>query len=684
MSNPSILIVEDEAEDLASKVRKLGYEVVGTTSSGEEAFELARQLLPALVLMDIRLDGAMDGIEAAEKIHLEYNLPILFLTAHSDRGTVERARQAGTFGYILKPFDERDLRVQIEMALYKHAVDQQLRVSKERLAGINQILQAALTCETEEELGRTCLAIAEKITRSQFGFIGEINKAGLEDIAISNPGWDAWTIIDPGGHLRPPGNFKMHGLYGRVISDGRGLFTNDPANHPDSIGLPENHPPLTSFLGVPLIREGKVIGMLAVGNREGGYTQAEQDTLEALAPPIVEAFTRKRVEEALRRAKEAWERTFDSVPDLITILDNQHQIMRVNAAMATRLGLKPEECIGLPCYETVHGTSCPPAYCPHSRTIADGREHVEEVHEERLGGDFLVTTAPILDKKGERIGSVHIARDITERKQSEAKLQALNEELEMRVKERTLELQETQKLYLHAEKLSAIGKLSASIAHEFNNPLQGILTVLKGLKKRAILEEEDKKLLNAAIGEGDRIKELIRSLHDFNRPSSGRKTFMDVHQSLDAILLLQKSDLNERRITVERDYAESLPQIMVISDQVKQVFLNLLANAADACSHHGGLITVSTWQENDNVAVAIKDSGIGIKPEDMEHIFRPFFTTKAEFKGTGLGLPVSYGIVNNHQGKIQVESQPGEGTTFTVVLPIKGAGEIISATGVTP
>ena len=159
---------------------------------------------------------------------------------------------------------------------------------------------------------------------------------------------------------------------------------------------------------------------------------------------------------------------------------------------------------------------------------------------------------------------------------------------------------------------------------------------------------------------------------------------MDVPQSLDAILLLQKSDLNERRITVERDYAESLPQIMVISDQVKQVFLNLLANAADACSHHGGLITVSTWQENDNVAVAIKDSGIGIKPEDMEHIFRPFFTTKAEFKGTGLGLPVSYGIVNNHQGKIQVESQPGEGTTFTVVLPIKGAGEIISATGVTP
>jgi PAS domain S-box-containing protein len=478
---------------------------------------------------------------------------------------------------------------------------------------------------------------------------------------------------------------------------------------------------------VPLIREGHVIGMLAVGNREGGYTQTEQNALEALVPSIVEAFARIRAEEerlkattelqaantklidsrratlnmiqdaviarrwaeetslelrsevverkqaenALRRAKEEWERTFESVPDLITILDNNHRVLRVNEAMARRLGVKPEECIGLRCYEAVHGTPCPPEFCPHSRTIVDGCEHVEEVHEDRLGGDFLVTTTPLLDENGVRIGSVHIAHDITDRKQAEAKLQALNQELEMRVEERTLDLQKMQNQYLHAEKLSAIGKLSASIAHEFNNPLQGILSILKGLKKRAIMEEEDRELLDAAIGEGDRIKDLIRSLKDFNRPSSGRKSFIDVHQSLDALLLLQKSDFNGRRISVERKYKENLPQIMVVPDQVKQVFLNLLANAADACNHHGGVITVSTWQENDKVAVAIKDTGTGIKPEDMEHIFRPFFTTKAEVKGTGLGLPVSYGIVKNHQGNIQVKSQPGEGSTFTVILPIR-------------
>ena len=117
------------------------------------------------------------------------------------------------------------------------------------------------------------------------------------------------------------------------------------------------------------------------------------------------------------------------MPDLITILDNEHRVLRVNEAMARRLGLKPEECVGLPCYEAVHGTSVPPEFCPHARTIEDGCEHVEELHVDRLGGDFLVTTTPLLDEKGERIGSVHIAHDITERKRMEEGLRKSEERL---------------------------------------------------------------------------------------------------------------------------------------------------------------------------------------------------------------------------------------------------------------
>ncbi|MFA7381825.1 MAG: PAS domain-containing protein [Desulfurivibrionaceae bacterium] len=270
---------------------------------------------------------------------------------------------------------------------------------------------------------------------------------------------------------------------------------------------------------------------------------------------------------------------------------------------------------------------------------------------------------------------VTIFDDITERKRAEENLQTMNATLERMVEKRTQELQETQRQLLHQEKLSAIGKLSASIAHEFNNPMQGILSTLKGLRKRAKMDDEDAALLDAAIGEGDRIKNLIRSLQDFNRPSSGKKVMMDLHHSLDHILLLLKSDFNGKRISVVRDYLERLPQIMAVPDQIKQVILNLLTNAADACRQSGGVITLRTWQEGDRVAVAIKDTGVGIKSADLALIFQPFYTTKAEVKGTGLGLSVSYGIVQNHHGEIRVTSLPGEGATFTVLLPITGSKE---------
>ena len=134
MRNPSILIVEDEAivaEDLANKVREMGYVVLAITATGEEAVELARQQRPTLVLMDIQLTGFMDGIAAAEIIQHECKLPVLFLTAHSDTGTVDLAKKVGAFGYILKPFNERELKIQIEMGLFKHIAERQLCESQE-------------------------------------------------------------------------------------------------------------------------------------------------------------------------------------------------------------------------------------------------------------------------------------------------------------------------------------------------------------------------------------------------------------------------------------------------------------------------------------------------------------------------------------------------------------------------
>ncbi len=138
----------------------------------------------------------------------------------------------------------------------------------------------------------------------------------------------------------------------------------------------------------------------------------------------------KRAEEDLRRAKEEWERTFDSVPDLIAILDEHHQVIRANRAMARRLGTTPQKCIGLPCYRVVHGTDAPPSFCPHAQTLRDVRLHTEEVHEDRLGGDFLVTTTPLIDEQGKLRGAVHVARDVTEQKRAEEALRQSRQDLD--------------------------------------------------------------------------------------------------------------------------------------------------------------------------------------------------------------------------------------------------------------
>ncbi len=391
---------------------------------------------------------------------------------------------------------------------------------------------------------------------------------------------------------------------------------------------------------------------------------------------------RRRAETALREKERTLRALIDAANESIWLFGLDGEILAANETAARRLGMTVEEVIGKKWQSLVPADLAASRSERGNEILRTGRSICFE--DCRNGMFFDHVGYPVCDENGAITAFAFFSRDITARKSSEEalrtsehQLRVLNSELEQRVEQRTRELQESQKKYLHAEKLSAIGKLSASIAHEFNNPLQGILAVLNGLKKRAILDEEDSELLDGAIEEGGRMKDLILSLQEFNRPTADRKNLLDIHKALDSILLLYKSDFRKKRITVMCDYAERLPQIHAVSDQIKQVFLNLLINAADACQQRGGVITVSTRQEDENtVAVAIRDTGVGIQPADMEKIFQPFYSTKPEVKGIGLGLSVSYGIVQNHHGEIRVESHPGEGSTFTVLLPIKDADAV--------
>jgi signal transduction histidine kinase len=222
----------------------------------------------------------------------------------------------------------------------------------------------------------------------------------------------------------------------------------------------------------------------------------------------------------------------------------------------------------------------------------------------------------------------------------------------------------------HAQKMEAMGKLAASIAHEFGNPLLGIRFALRDMQQRPELTTEDTTLLLLAENECDRMRKLIRDLQQFNRPSSGRKTEFDLHRVLDEILALQHNLLAKKNILVVQEYTTQPVRLHAVEDQIRQVLINLVINASDAMSTGGGTLTLSTQVLNGELVLRVQDTGSGIAKEHLDKIFEPFFTTKSAVEGTGLGLPVSYGIVRAHGGQIEVMSEPGN-TRFTIFLPCR-------------
>ena len=241
------------------------------------------------------------------------------------------------------------------------------------------------------------------------------------------------------------------------------------------------------------------------------------------------------------------------------------------------------------------------------------------------------------------------------------------------MRERTAELEQSHAQLLHAGKLAAVGSFSASIAHEFNNPLTGVLNVLSRLQRKVELQDNEAQLLTMALDECERMKRLIQNMQSFNRPSSGKKDVFVLEESLKSILLLSKKELAKRHIRVETHFSSMLIQINGVEDQIKQVLLNLIKNGMDALPVAGGILTISTAQERQIATITIRDNGSGIKPEHLDKIFDPFFTTKSAIKGTGLGLSVSHGIIQSHGGDIRVDSESGKGSSFIVTLPVFSA-----------
>ncbi|MEN8140303.1 MAG: ATP-binding protein [Thermodesulfobacteriota bacterium] len=230
------------------------------------------------------------------------------------------------------------------------------------------------------------------------------------------------------------------------------------------------------------------------------------------------------------------------------------------------------------------------------------------------------------------------------------------------------ELRRTYEQLLHAEKLTAIGKLSSSISHEFSSPLLGIEQILKGFLAEDEENEARVELLSVCVSECVRLRELIRSLQKFGRPTSARFAPIAINEIIADVLQLSGKHMARQGVNVVFRQGE-VPKVRAVEDQLKQVVFNLLTNACDAMAPDGGTVEVVTHEQDGQVLLMVRDEGCGIPPEKLGSVFAPFYTTKEEEEGTGLGLSNCFGIITRHQGMIHVESELGQGSLFTVELP---------------
>ncbi len=252
--------------------------------------------------------------------------------------------------------------------------------------------------------------------------------------------------------------------------------------------------------------------------------------------------------------------------------------------------------------------------------------------------------APLVSKEYRQIGRLIIFDDVTDRAELESRL-------------------------VQADKLSSIGLLAAGVAHEVNTPLAVISTYAQMLAKQVNGDEQKSKLLEKIAKQTFRASEIVNSLLNFSRTSSTDFADLDVNRVIRETLSFIEHQLQKSGVEVLSSLEDTLPAIKGNAGKLQQVFLNLFLNARDAMPG-GGVLAVRTWSSDGLIRVDVADNGAGIVPEHISRIFDPFFTTKAPKKGTGLGLSVSYGIVREHGGTIEVDSQPGQGTRFHLEFPV--------------
>jgi len=371
----------------------------------------------------------------------------------------------------------------------------------------------------------------------------------------------------------------------------------------------------------------------------------------------VDISQRKRMEREITEAYDFLNMIVQSSPNAILAVDLQGDIIIWNQAAEETLGYPAAEVIGKMNIEKIY----PEGKARAVMQMLRGPEHgpagklnAYPMVYVRRDGQILegtLSAALIYDRNGKEIASVGSFVDLSER-------------LEM---ERAL--RQTQEQLLQSEKLAAMGRLTSQVAHELNNPLYGIMNTLELLKTEIPEDNKRRKILEMALSETMRLSELLRKMLSFSKPDQEERSIVDINSIIDEILLLNTKVLQENDISLSFTPAADLDRVNASKNQLRQVFLNMIANARDAMPN-GGILRFATSNADEMVKIEISDTGIGIAAENIVRIFDSFFTTKDSIKGVGLGLSVCFGFIKDHGGDIAVNSKPGEGTIFTITLPV--------------
>jgi PAS domain S-box-containing protein len=830
MAEAQILIVEDNnivAIELRDRLQGLGYTIAALTSSGEEAIEKAAETRPDLVLMDIRLKGDLNGMEAAEEIRAHFDIPVVYLTACTDENTLQRAKITEPYGYILKPFEARGLHSTIEIALYKHKIERKLKESERWLATtlksigdaviatdikgyvrfMNPVAEALTGWKQEDALGKDFTEVfnivdeetraltespitkalregviasledhtliakdgremavdnnaapirddkgnvagavlvfrditehkrAEEALEHRTAQLALINHIGRRIAAALDLDQVLQSIVDSAPRLISAGTSAVIHLTdkaaGKLIpratsapeinfqeklgmSIGRGIaglvaqekrLINVPDVEKDPRFLPMDIPTSKkSLLTAPLLVDGDCIGTLSLSSDQmGAFSSDDERLLTTLAAQAAIAVrnarlyqeVQSRVEELvfLNRVGRAVTSSLDLKQVLTTVMREAIGVLKVEAASVLLLHEEDEELVletvvG-PRAEEVKGLRVPLGQGVAGWVAREGqRLLVPDVGKDprfyssidRVTGFTTRSVLCVPLKLKKKVIGVIEAVNKTEGYFSQADVALLssmaqsaaiaieNARLYKDLQDQMDELKQTQAQLLHTEKMSALGRLAASLTHEINNPLQSVIGCLDLAKEELAEGENVDEYLRIAREEVQRVAHTVAQMRDLSRPASEKKGPTEVNALVEQVLELSRKRCDENQVEVVWKPAADLPRLLLMADQIKQVFLNFLLNAIEAMPG-GGQLRVSTAYTSHPAGVRIEftDNGVGIAPDALPQVFEPFYSTKPE--GIGLGLSISYTIVERHGGHIEVESRVGEGSTFTVWLP---------------